>query len=1374
MEETDQAVATEVRAGHDTSYDACPDFVPIVSLPELDDIRTGEEDEEALFSHRAKLYRFDTDKKAWKERGLGDMKILEHKKTGKARILMRREQVLKLCCNHYITSDMSLTVLKGDNQLAWFTHCDFAEGVAKAEKLAVKFKESSVAAQYRRTFEDCVAKAEMAEEDGDKEGSSDERTPSPVAAVTTESLREKFSTPAGSWDCETCLVQNQSYAGKCVACGTSRPGSQKISSSGIQFGVPSTSSVTASGGPAAVTTESLRVKFSAPAGSWDCETCLVQNQSSADKCVACGTSRPGSLKIGSSVTQFGVLLTSVPASEGGLKSSGFKLSAPTSGDPVTKVGEGGFKLGSLSLGAPPSSSSAPEKSAGGFKLGAEGGLKSSGFKFLAPTSGDPVTKAGEGGFKLGSHSLGAAPSSSSAPEKSAGGFKLGAFSLGALPSSATTDASRGSEPPATVGEEKGSDGPKPAATSSGAGFRLEGISFPSFARPTAATESQNAESEGGPKTEEKESQNRLKLEPFSLPKSEGGQSGLKSEPFSFSSAVSKAQESGAGGLNLGPFSTGSAPSATESSSKGGGPGLFSFGSAATASTEMPFKPPSLDSLKLPTFLEEEQRDERQHDTSAHEPDIHFEPVVTLPETVEIKSGEENEDTLFTERAKLFRFDSNLNQWKERGVGDMKILVNRNSGKARVLMRREQILKICCNHYLTQDMSLSPMLGSNKAWIWFTLCDFADETPKPEKLAARFKSPSIAEAFKKAFEEATESVGREHITSEVEEDGGEQENETAAESGNGRDREEESNEDDQQEQEREEGDGEDGEEEDNEGEEEEEEYEEQEEQQEVTDGDATSQPIPESLAAKFAPKESSWTCKGCYVMNQRDDEVCLACGQPNPSESQSPLIPTAASSLPPQLSATSSVTPPVFPAAQVQQQITFGSRLRISPHLLAAAAAKETSPKRDVDESGSSSCSRSPSPSPTQSPVRSPVKCTASEEPRESDENDVIIISVELPSEEKVKLAEQYLLPPFFYNYETRPSCPGCRGCVDQLEGRYSPTPVGSAANDKESGGSGGSRTREVGDREEGEEEREDEKEGKKSGTAMFRGSHEGSSFSSLAASATSGGGFWGQKDSSFTGFKGAGAQLFSSKPPNTEDKNYNPEAEIDVNFRPIVTLEAVATKTGEEGEECLFSHRAKLYRFDTKLGQWKERGVGDVKILKNTATGRSRVLMRRDQILKICCNHFITPDMTLQTTAGNAKSWSWQTLSDFAEETAREEMLSIKFKHVEKATEFGEVFKTCQVVSEHGSESEPEARRSREITPKAESGDRGTQNTESAEASSSSSLTCKSLRGMLAPAGAGSVGLEKHEKEGDDQIMTGAEGAGAGEQVEPNDRDGNI
>lgn len=44
-------------------------------------------------------------------------------------------------------------------------------------------------------------------------------------------------------------------------------------------------------------------------------------------------------------------------------------------------------------------------------------------------------------------------------------------------------------------------------------------------------------------------------------------------------------------------------------------------------------------------------------------------------------------------------------------------------------------------------------------------------------------------------------------------------------------------------------------------------------------------------------------------------------------------------------------------------------------------------------------------------------------------------------------------------------------------------------------------------------------------------------------------------------------------------------------------------KTGEEDEAVVFRHRAKLYRFDSASSQWKERGVGEVKILKNLNTG---------------------------------------------------------------------------------------------------------------------------------------------------------------------------
>ena len=43
---------------------------------------SGEEDEIREFSYRAKLFRFDKDANQWKEKGLGEMKILRHKETG--------------------------------------------------------------------------------------------------------------------------------------------------------------------------------------------------------------------------------------------------------------------------------------------------------------------------------------------------------------------------------------------------------------------------------------------------------------------------------------------------------------------------------------------------------------------------------------------------------------------------------------------------------------------------------------------------------------------------------------------------------------------------------------------------------------------------------------------------------------------------------------------------------------------------------------------------------------------------------------------------------------------------------------------------------------------------------------------------------------------------------------------------------------------------------------------------------------------------------------------------------------------------------------------------------------------------------------------
>ncbi|KAM9393625.1 ran-specific GTPase-activating protein [Pholidichthys leucotaenia] len=147
--------------------------------------------------------------------------------------------------------------------------------------------------------------------------------------------------------------------------------------------------------------------------------------------------------------------------------------------------------------------------------------------------------------------------------------------------------------------------------------------------------------------------------------------------------------------------------------------------------------------------------ESTEDTN-HDP--HFEPIVCLPEQ-DVKTLEEDEEELFRMRAKLYRFacENDPPEWKERGTGDVKLLKHKEKGTIRLLMRRDRTLKICANHNIMPMMELKPNAGSDRAWVWNTLADYADECPKPELLAIRFLNSENAQKFKAKFEECKEEV-----------------------------------------------------------------------------------------------------------------------------------------------------------------------------------------------------------------------------------------------------------------------------------------------------------------------------------------------------------------------------------------------------------------------------------------------------------------------------------------------------------------------------------------------------------------------------------------------------------------------------------------
>ncbi|CAH0696613.1 unnamed protein product [Spodoptera exigua] len=137
---------------------------------------------------------------------------------------------------------------------------------------------------------------------------------------------------------------------------------------------------------------------------------------------------------------------------------------------------------------------------------------------------------------------------------------------------------------------------------------------------------------------------------------------------------------------------------------------------------------------------------------------------------------------------------------------------------------------------------------------------------------------------------------------------------------------------------------------------------------------------------------------------------------------------------------------------------------------------------------------------------------------------------------------------------------------------------------------------------------------------------------------------------------------------NSESEGGEAETpEHDPHFDPIVSLPLVDVHTNEEEEEELVKIRARLYRYDTGDHEWKERGTGDIKLLRHKVNNTVRVVMRRDKTLKVCANHFITPDIRMNVHCGSDKAFNWSVFADFADETMKQELLAIKFGNAQNA-----------------------------------------------------------------------------------------------------------
>ncbi|XP_033743786.1 E3 SUMO-protein ligase RanBP2-like isoform X2 [Pecten maximus] len=1296
-------------------YEPKVDFKPIIDLPDLVEVKTGEEEEEKLFGERAKLYRYDPETNQWKERGIGEMKLLRHRNTKQVRVLMRREQVLKLCANHKLTTAMKLVPMANSDRAWCWTAMDYAEGELKTERLAVRFKNPDQAQLFKQAFEECqeeIQKQEqkapsspVKEEKKEKQGTKDQM-----------SLAEMFKPAAGSWECNACYVSNKSDAQKCVACSTRKPGTKPPS-------VATTKTKAASN--QATTGQSLMELFKPEEGSWDCDGCYVNNKANVQKCVACQALKPGlkpsDIKPSSGTTSGGLSGFKFGTAPGG----GFTFGTPpaestteTKTTPsVSKPGAVG-KADQITPSVPkpgavgkadqtkpsvkpedvkPAASASVSVGPSGFTFG---GPATGGFKFGMPpaastkdTKSTPVASAGEptsAGFTFGQTTAfsfkkteTATSTSSSSTSANGTGFKFNMASLVSSTTQPSSTTTTSATPSSTTGKTTPGIGSGIAPVTSTTKTTTFGAPQGGFNFSLGKTSTENSPQAS---TETTSAPAALK---FTTPTAD-----TKSSGFSFkTTAEPKTPESKQSAISSG-FQFTFTPSGAQG------------------------KSPGVTSPKSPEASEYYQNKEGEDDH------IHFEPIVSLPDAVPIVTGEENDEVLYEHRAKLYRFDKQ--EWKERGLGNVKILYNSDTEKCRLLMRREQILKVCCHHYITPDLELKPMPKTDgKALVWFAM-DFSDETPGMEHFSIRFKSAEIASKFADAFDTA-----REKSKDEGAKDSPAANVVKSPETKSTLDpvkpdevvfvREEKATEE-QIAQARKymlpdhfylylsckpcpgcrgctdsmPGDS----------------------PSQNTGGGSAGSGLFSDLgtgkvfgAASTTKASSPGQVFGTKPTSQTSDGIFntpttggLFGSQPSTKAPSSgglfgSLPTTTASStgglfgsLPTTTASstgglfgslttttasstgglfgsltttTASSTGGLFGSLTTTTASSsgglFGSLATSTPSSTGGGSLATSTPS----STGGGSLTTTTASSTgglfgslaTSTPSSTGGGSLATSTPSSTGG---LFGSLTTTTSSSTGGLFGSSLPT-----TSTPSTKGLFGSTPQtsLFGTKPATTVSESASTPQS--SADDHTVSPGGTVFG---------GQTSSAGQF-------SFSQIASQSGSENAFKKDESKPFS-WSGAGKQLFGTKGQGGGAQEGDEDDEVveshDPHFEPIVALpDLVEIKTGEEDFDALFSIRAKLYRFDKDINQWKEKGVGEMKILEQHQTGKIRLLLRREQIYKLACNHWLTPDLSFKPMATSETAWCWTT-QDYSEEEPRMEQLAVKFKNQEIATQFKELIDKCQ------------------------------------------------------------------------------------------------
>ncbi|XP_063314133.1 ranBP2-like and GRIP domain-containing protein 4 [Pelobates fuscus] len=1215
-----------------------PHFEPVVPLPEKIEVKTGEEDEEEMFCNRAKLFRFDADTKEWKERGVGNVKILRHRVSGKIRLLMRREQVLKICANHYINADMKLKPnATSDKSYVWHAY-DYADEMPKSEQLAIRFKTVDEAAHFKNKFEEAQKRLAEAEASSPPKMAPSDAS-KPTAAIPFGS---QFIIKEGEWQCNVCLAKNTKITAACVCCQTPNSSGKPISAQDtkskpvknqssiptlaftfskdtvtnkISFGDPpkdkehwqcslcskkydaSTKQCTVCQNPGQSSSKKMDgfgSAFAKKTGQWDCSVCLVRNEPTANNCVSCMNPNqasnaqstipsPATFKFALSENnqqkEFGIILgkkednseckdiaTKMQFGEPFIKknepwqctscsqkndSTAKQCSFCQNLDQCSSKKADGFGAAFIkkegqwdcsvclvrnepsdancvscqnpnqASNVQPTVPSAPfkinasQKDLGTLFAKKEGqwdcntcSVRNEATAFKCVSCSSPKTAPinvtvpsviASSGFKFGTTAVVSKPPSSNTLEamfaRKNDQWDCNICLVRNEDSAATCVACQSPNPNVKTGttssstktdftfgitnnmsEPSGQTAADFKCNFAGKDFKFgitetKASSF-SFKAPVEETKPAKGFSFVMPAnsasfkfgiTEPNKSDQKAKETSNGLTSTVIGEVKLSVAPAESGTKCEESkQEQTDVIIGQSVVSSTFSDLAQVSTAEG-----FAF------NTDPRFKGFSRAGEKL--FVTNDKSDQGNTSVEQETPeelyktddrdDIHFEPIVQLPDKVDLVTGEEDEKVLYSQRVKLFRFDAEISQWKERGVGLLKILKNEVNGKLRMLMRREQVLKVCANHWITTTMNLKPLSGSDRAWMWMA-SDFSDGDARLEQLAVKFKNPEQAEEFKNKFEECQRLLLDIPLQTP----------------------------------------------------------------HKLVDTGRTAHLIQKAEEMKSGLKDLK-TFLTDKVKPQDEGDACVS--------SSTGLLKNK----------------PVEGSEATYEWDTYDMRGHsLEGNLddsVYASPLAESPEKENLFRFGESTAGFSFSFQPSPSPSKSPTKLNHSR------------VSVGTDEESDVTQEEE-------------------------RDGQY---------------------------------------------------------------------------------------------------------------FEPVVPLpDLIEVTSGEENEQTLFCNRAKLYRFEKDANQWKERGIGDLKILQNFENKAVRVVMRRDQVLKLCANHRITPEISLQPMKGAERAWVW-TAFDFTEGEGRMELFAVRFKLQDVADLFKEVFEEAKGAQANDSLLIPSS--SRVTTPKA-------------------------------------------------------------------------